>query len=138
GALPAEGEIVPAQLPGGAATVRADPPSLQMGAARVRLARRPFHRSPGRWYFLCPACGRHCLRLIDWRCTRSAGAPASLSWRLSRHQRLERALKKAALTNRKHGESAAAYERRRRRARAAEAKAVEVLDREVRRLAALF
>jgi hypothetical protein len=84
-----------------------------------------------------PVIGETVGNACGWS-TGNAGAPASLSWRLSRRQRLEQALEKAALTNRSRGESSAAYERRRRRARAAEAKAVEVLEREVRRLVALF
>ena len=100
----------------------------------------PFHKSPGRWHFRCPACGQRrgvlarvgepgtpAARALGWACRTCAGLPHSRSWPLNPHQRLDNALEKAADEGRHHGEKARDWRRRRQRAAQAITKA-EALD----------
>ena len=141
GALPFPGEDVPAvgDAPRLAWLDDAQPVSVEalpglpiglvagQGPRWALLERRPSHRSPGRWYFLCPRCGRRCLRLerqgAGWACTRCLGLPASVSWPLSRRQRERRALDKATQVVRAPFERHDCWQRRLARAAKAIARA---------------
>jgi hypothetical protein len=110
----------------------------------VSIERPPFHRSPGRWHFRCPACGRLVRVLAEvlpkvpggrgrpskrepdstalalgLACLECAGCPPSRSWSLSPAKRLDQALERAADDRRHAGEKTKAL--RRRQARTAQA-----------------
>ena len=121
------------------------------GGLVVPIERLPFHQSPGRWHFRCPSCGKlkgvlvdvgadtpqaplHVLQ-IGWVCRTCAGLPHSRAWPLNSHQRLDNALLKADDENRRPGEKARDWRRRRQRAAQAIAKAEAMDGQTVERLA---
>jgi hypothetical protein len=126
-------------------------PRPKGGTLSVLVERLPFHRSPGRWHFRCPACG--CLkailvevgddtpqaplavRQIGWACRTCAGLPKSRAWPLTVSQRLDNALEKATDEGRHPGEKARDWRRRRQRAAQAIAKAEAIDGQMVKRLA---
>ena len=121
----------------------------------VPLERLPFHRSPGRWHFLCPGCGLGKGVLLEvpadgppvaaalgWACRNCArGMPAgtppwSVAWPLTPTQRLKRALEKATEADqRRPGEERHHWRKRTRRASLARRKAEAQADQEAARLA---
>ena len=120
------------------------------GLHDVPLERLPFHQSPGRWHWRCPCCGQlkgvmvevddstpraplH-VRQIGWTCRSCAGLPESRAWPLSPAQRLDNALDRAGEIDRRPGEKARDWRRRRQRATLAIAKARDMDDQTVERL----
>jgi hypothetical protein len=121
----------------------------------IPLERRPFHQSPGRWHFLCPACGLRkgvlvrvpadgppVAAAVRWACRncalgREAGSPPrSPTWPLTPDQRLKRALEKAAEADRRRPqEKRRDWRKRIQRAALARQKAVARADQEAARLA---
>jgi len=120
----------------------------------IPLERRPFHRSPGRWHFLCPACGLRKGVLVKvpvdgppvavalgWSCRNcSRGMPMgtppwSPAWPLTPDQRLKRALEKAANADyRQPGEERRRWRRRAQRASMALQRAAAQAEKEATRL----
>jgi hypothetical protein len=116
----------------------------------VPLERRPFHRSPGTWFFRCRGCSAlrgvlvdveregaadtdPAVRSLGWVCRRCAGLPASRARNLSNSQRLANALARGLDVNRRDGEKRRDWRRRRERGKAvrqqAEASARRTLGR---------
>src|SRR5262245_53167593 len=116
------------------------------GQLVVAIERRSFHRSPGPRFFRCPACGelrgvlievatadQHpgwraarehpAARALGWACRRCAGLPHSRAWPLWSSDRLANALARAVDLDRRDGEKARDWRRRRIRAQAAFIKA---------------
>jgi len=111
-----------------------------VGHLTVLIERLPFHKSPGRWHFRCPACGalrgvlvqvgaaaQAQVQTLGWACRTCAGLPHSRAWPLTASQRLDNALEKATEEFRHDGEKARDWRRRRQRAAQAIAKA-EAMD----------
>jgi hypothetical protein len=121
---------------------------LQPDGPSFDLARRPFHRSPGRWYLCCPICGRWraALALVFpggvepsseaprsltgaiWVCRACLGLPPPAQ-RLSASQRVFRAIERAEYANhRQPGERLDRWLRRQTNASKVKAKATTKLS----------
>lgn len=109
------------------------------GLLAVPIERLPFHHSPGRWHFRCPACGQlrgvlveACAeapppaRALGWACRTCVDLPASRAWPLGPAERLDNALERATEERRRPGEKACDWRRRRLRAEEARRKAAKV------------
>lgn len=121
----------------------------------IPLERLPFHQSPGRWHFLCPACGLRkgvlvkvpvngppLAAALGWTCRNCARgmpmgtSPWSPAWPLSPCRRLKRALEKAAEADqRRPGEERRHWRRRAQRASMALQTAAAQAETEANRLA---
>lgn len=122
--------------------------SLRPNGPAFDLARRPFHRSPGRWYLCCPGCGRwrEGLALVSpggaepsleapagltgaiWTCRECLGLPPPAQ-RMSASQRVFRAIERAEYaSHRQPGERLNRWQRRQTKAFKVRAKATAKLS----------